>query len=66
MALDAGAERPLFDGAGTKERRSAILDFAAKFVFSRIPASWDGEKDHSWYCDDWRYRASSVAMVGNS
>ena len=66
LALDVGAERPLFDGAGTAERRSAILDFAAKLVFSRIAASWDGEKDHSWYCDDWRYRASSVAMAGNS
>ncbi len=62
MALDVGAER-LLDGAGRETRRSAILVRAAVLVCSRMVASWVGEKDHSWYCDDCRYRASSVAMA---
>lgn len=62
FAFEVGAEALLLRGA--LDRRSEMLARARELAFSRMAPSWDGEKDHSRYWEDCRYRASSVAMAG--
>jgi len=40
-----------------------MLLCARMFAFSRAAASWEGENDQRRNCDDWRYRASSEAIL---